>query len=194
MVASVDATALRWGWISSRRAGMPLMPPWRGLRAGGNASAGRESGRWWFMLIRSKNGNTTAIDFREMAPPKRPAICSLMIRVTRTAKNPHFASGFWYARYGSRFLAGVDKYGTMPLNKVVQPAFKLARMVLSLMTRWLTISKPTVAKFAESRKQQGYLLERGRAAEKGDKLVQANLAKSLEMIAENGRTNSTKAQ
>ncbi|MGU0172005.1 hypothetical protein ACVXG8_14965 [Escherichia coli] len=29
MVASVDATATRRGWIFSRRAGMPLMPPWR---------------------------------------------------------------------------------------------------------------------------------------------------------------------
>lgn len=29
MVASVDATATQVGWISSRRAGMPLMLPWR---------------------------------------------------------------------------------------------------------------------------------------------------------------------
>ncbi len=82
----------------------------------------------------------------------------------------------------------------MPLNKVVQPAFKLARDVLSLTTRWLTISKPTAVKCCEPRKQQSYLLERGRTAEKGHKLVQANLAKSLEMIAENGPMNSTKAR
>ncbi|HDP7475364.1 TPA: hypothetical protein P6508_002145 [Escherichia coli] len=29
MVASVDATATQVGWISSRRAGMPLMLPWQ---------------------------------------------------------------------------------------------------------------------------------------------------------------------
>ncbi len=74
----------------------------------------------------------------------------------------------------------------MPLNKVVQPAFKLARDGFIVTTRWLTISKPTVAKCCRITKQQGYLLERGRAAEKGRQAGQANLAKSLEMIAENG--------
>ncbi|MGU0161686.1 gamma-glutamyltransferase [Escherichia coli] len=75
-----------------------------------------------FMLIRSKNGNTTAIDFREMAPAKATAICSWMIRATRTAKKSltwHLASGTPGTVAG--FSLALDQSGTMPLNKVVQP-------------------------------------------------------------------------
>jgi gamma-glutamyltranspeptidase len=47
------------------------------------------------MMLRTKDGKTTAIDFREMAPEQATRICSLTIRATRTAKNRslHLASG-----------------------------------------------------------------------------------------------------
>lgn len=107
MVASVDATATQVGVDILKEGGnavdaavavgyaLAVTHPQAGNLGGGG-----------FMLIRSKNGNTTAIDFREIAPPKRPAICSSMIRATRTAKITHFASGFRHTGYGSRFLAG----------------------------------------------------------------------------------------
>lgn len=99
------------------------------------------------MLIRSKNGNTTAIDFREMAPAKATRDMFLDDQGNPDSKKSltsHLASGTPGTVAG--FSLALEKYGTMPLNKVVQPAFKLARDGLSLMTRWLTISKPTVAK------------------------------------------------
>lgn len=107
MVASVDATATQVGVDILKEGGnavdaavavgyaLAVTHPQAGNLGGGG-----------FMLIRSKNGNTTAIDFREMAPAKATAICSLMIRATRTAKITHFASGFRHARYGSGFLVG----------------------------------------------------------------------------------------
>lgn len=88
MVASVDVTATQVGVDILKEGGnavdaavavgyaLAVTHPQAGNLGGGG-----------FMLIRSKNGNTTAIDFREMTPPKRPAICSSMIRATRTAKN-----------------------------------------------------------------------------------------------------------
>lgn len=50
-----------------------------------------------------------------------------MIRATRQQKSltSHLASGTPGTVAG--FSLALDKYGTMPLNKVVQPAFKLAR-------------------------------------------------------------------
>ncbi|MGU0160324.1 gamma-glutamyltransferase [Escherichia coli] len=147
------------------------------------------------MLIRSKNGNTTAIDFREMAPAKATAICSWMIRATRTAKKSltsHLASGTPGTVAG--FSLALDKYGTMPLNEVVPPRLNWHAMVLSLTTRWLTISKPTVAKCCRITKTVKLSSGRSEPLKKGDTLVQADTAKSLEMIAETARTNSIKAR
>lgn len=81
-----------------------------------------------FMLIRSKNGNTTAIDFREMAPAKATRDMFLDDQGNPDSKKSltsHLASGTPGTVAG--FSLALDKYGTMPLNKVVQPAFKLAR-------------------------------------------------------------------
>ncbi|MGU0057354.1 hypothetical protein ACVXG7_26920 [Enterobacter hormaechei] len=41
-----------------------------------------------FMMLRTKDGKTMAIDFRDGAEPGPPAICSSTIRVIRTVKNP----------------------------------------------------------------------------------------------------------
>ncbi len=106
MVASVDATATQVGVDISRRAGMPLMPPWRWATRWRYASAGRESGRWWFYADPLEKGNTTAIDFREMAPAKATRDISSMIRATRTAKNHSLRIWLRHTGYGSRFLAG----------------------------------------------------------------------------------------
>lgn len=59
-----------------------------------------------FMLIRSKNGNTTAIDFREMAPAKATRDMFLDDQGNPDSKITHFASGFRHTRYGSGFLVG----------------------------------------------------------------------------------------
>lgn len=48
MVASVDATATQVGVDILKEGGNALMLRGGGLRAGGNASAGGESGRRWF--------------------------------------------------------------------------------------------------------------------------------------------------
>ena len=88
MVASVDATATQVGVDILKEGGnavdaavavgyaLAVTHPQAGNLGGGG-----------LMLIRSKNGNTTSIDSAKWHPPKRPAICSSMIRATRTAKN-----------------------------------------------------------------------------------------------------------
>ena len=154
MVASVDATATQVGVDILKEGGnavdaavavgyaLAVTHPQAGNLGGGG-----------FMLIRSKNGNTTAIDFREMAPAKATRDMFLDDQGNPDSKKSltsHLASGTPGTVAG--FSLALDKYGTMPLNKVVQPAFKLAR--------------------------DGFIVN--------DALVQANLAKSLEMIAENG--------
>ncbi|ENG0843672.1 gamma-glutamyltransferase [Escherichia coli] len=183
MVASVDATATQ--------AGVDI------LKEGGNAvdaavavgyalavthpQAGNLGGGG-FMLIRSKNGNTTAIDFREMAPAKATRDMFLDDQGNPDSKKSltsHLASGTPGTVAG--FSLALDKYGTMPLNKVVQPAFKLARdgfIVNDALADDLKTYGSEVLPNHENSKAIFW--------KKGDTLVQANLAKSLEMIAENG--------
>lgn len=107
MVASVDATATQVGVDILKEGGnavdaavavgyaLAVTHPQAGNLGGGG-----------FMLIRSKNGNTTAIDFREMAPAKATRDMFLDDQGNRTAKITHFASGFRHTRYGSGFLVG----------------------------------------------------------------------------------------
>ncbi len=141
-----------------------------------------------FMLIRSKNGNTTAIDFREMAPAKATRDMFLDDQGNPDSKKSltsHLASGTPGTVAG--FSLALDKYGTMPLNKVVQPAFKLARdgfIVNDALADDLKTYGSEVLPNHENSK--AIFWKEGEPLKKGDTLVQANLAKSLEMIAENG--------
>ncbi len=45
---------------------------------------------------------------------------------TRTVKITDFASGLRHAGSVAGFSLALEKYGTMPLNKVIRPAIKLA--------------------------------------------------------------------
>ncbi|HHU8171284.1 TPA: gamma-glutamyltransferase [Escherichia coli] len=187
MVASVDVTATQVGVDILKEGGnavdaavavgyaLAVTHPQAGNLGGGG-----------FMLIRSKNGNTTAIDFREMAPAKATRDMFLddqgnpdsTLTSHLASGTPGTVAGFWLA---------LDKYGTMPLNKVVQPAFKLARdgfIVNDALADDLKTYGSEVLPNHENSK--AIFWKEGEPLKKGDKLVQANLAKSLEMIAENG--------
>ncbi len=189
MVASVDATATQVGVDILKEGGnavdaavavgyaLAVTHPQAGNLGGGG-----------FMLIRSKNGNTTAIDFREMAPAKATRDMFLDDQGNTDSKKSltsHLASGTPGTVAG--FSLALDKYGTMPLNKVVQPAFKLARdgfIVNDALADDLKTYGSEVLPNHENSK--AIFWKEGEPLKKGDTLVQANLAKSLEMIAENG--------
>ncbi|EFP7925214.1 gamma-glutamyltransferase [Shigella flexneri] len=189
MVASVDATATQVGVDILKEGGnavdaavavgyaLAVTHPQAGNLGGGG-----------FMLIRSKNGNTTAIDFREMAPAKATRDMFLDDQGNPDSKKSltsHLASGTPGTVAG--FSLVLDKYGTMPLNKVVQPAFKLARdgfIVNDALADDLKTYGSEVLPNHENSK--AIFWKEGEPLKKGDTLVQANLAKSLEMIAENG--------
>ena len=189
IVASVDATATQVGVDILKEGGnavdaavavgyaLAVTHPQAGNLGGGG-----------FMLIRSKNGNTTAIDFREMAPAKATRDMFLDDQGNPDSKKSltsHLASGTPGTVAG--FSLALDKYGTMPLNKVVQPAFKLARdgfIVNDALADNLKTYGSEVLPNHENSK--AIFWKEGEPLKKGDTLVQANLAKSLEMIAENG--------
>ena len=129
MVASVDATATRVGVEILRQGGnavdaavavgyaLAVTHPQAGNIGGGG-----------FMMLRTKDGKTTAIDFREMAPEQATRDMFLDDQGNPDSKKSltsHLASGTPGTVAG--FSLALEKYGTMPLNKVIHPAIKLAK-------------------------------------------------------------------
>lgn len=111
MVASVDATATQVGVDILKEGGnavdaavavgyaLAVTHPQAGNLGGGG-----------FMLIRTKDGNTTSIDFREMAPAK--ATRDMFLDDSGQPgqqKITHFASGLRYAGHGRGLLAGAGE-------------------------------------------------------------------------------------
>jgi gamma-glutamyltranspeptidase/glutathione hydrolase len=139
------------------------------------------------MMLRTKDGKTTAIDFREMAPQ---ATRDMFLDDqgnpdSKKSLTSHLASGTPGTVAG--FSLALEKYGTMPLNKVVQPAIKLARegfVVNDALADDLKTYGSEVIPNHENSK--AIFWKDGEPLKKGDKLVQKNLAKSLELIAEHG--------
>lgn len=190
MVATVDALATQVGVDILKQGGnavdaavavgyaLAVTHPQAGNLGGGG-----------FMLLRTKDGKTTAIDFREMAPEKASRDMFLDGQGNADSKKSltsPLASGTPGTVAG--FSLALEKYGTMPLNKVIQPAFKLARdgyiVNEALADDLKQYGSEVLPSHENSRaifwKKDGNLLQ------KGDRLIQANLAKSLELIAENG--------
>ncbi|WP_034460492.1 gamma-glutamyltransferase [Buttiauxella noackiae] len=142
-----------------------------------------------FMMLRTKDGKTTAIDFREMAPEKATRDMFLDAQGNADSKKSltsHLASGTPGTVAG--FAMALEKYGTLPLNKVIQPAIKLAHdgfTVNDALAEDLKVYGAEVLPNHPNSKAIFWKAD-GNPLQKGDKLVQTNLAKSLEMIAEIG--------
>ncbi|WP_279049581.1 gamma-glutamyltransferase [Cedecea davisae] len=142
-----------------------------------------------FMMLRMKDGKTVAIDFRETAPEKASRDMFLDDKGNADSKKSlisHLASGTPGTVAG--FSLALEKYGTMPLNKVVQPAIKLARDGITVNDALADDLKQYGAEVIPNHENSKAIFWKadGQPLQKGDKLVQANLAKSLEMIAEQG--------
>lgn len=189
MVASVDAMATQAGVDILRQGGnavdaavavgyaLAVTHPQAGNLGGGG-----------FMMLRTKEGKTVAIDFREMAPEQATRDMFLDGEGNPDAKKSltsHLASGTPGTVAG--FSLALEKYGTLPLNKVIQPAIKLAQdgfIINSALADDLkTYGSEVLPHHANSK---AIFWKDGEPLKQGEKLVQTNLAKSLTLIAQNG--------
>jgi gamma-glutamyltranspeptidase/glutathione hydrolase len=190
MVASVDSLATRVGVDILKQGGnavdaavavgfaLAVTHPQAGNLGGGG-----------FMLLRTKDGKTTAIDFREMAPEKASRDMFLDAQGNADSKKSltsHLASGTPGTVAG--FALALEKYGTLPLNKVMQPAIKLARDGFTVNDALADDLQQYGAEVLPEHENSRAIFWKadGNPLQKGDRLVQVNLAKSLEMIAEQG--------
>ena len=189
MVASVDAMATQVGVDILRQGGnavdaavavgyaLAVTHPQAGNLGGGG-----------FMMLRTKEGKTVAIDFREIAPEQATRDMFLDGEGNPDAKKSltsHLASGTPGTVAG--FSLALEKYGTLPLNKVIQPAIKLAQdgfIINSALADDLkTYGSEVLPHHANSK---AIFWKDGEPLKQGEKLVQTNLANSLTLIAQNG--------
>lgn len=189
MVASVDAMATQVGVDILKQGGnavdaavavgyaLAVTHPQAGNLGGGG-----------FMLLRTKDGATTAIDFREMAPAGATRDMFLDEQGNPDSKKSltsPLASGTPGTVAG--LSLALEKYGSLPLNSVVRPAIKLAQegfIVNDALANDLKTYGSEVLPHHENSK--AIFWKDGEPLKKGDKLVQQDLANSLTMIAENG--------
>ena len=144
-----------------------------------------------FMLMRFKDGRTTAIDYREMAP----AASSRNIFIDEKGE---LIKGDGSSTVGYRAPgvpgtpAGLDlafqKYGSKKLSwaELVEPAKKIAQNGYVLTARLANLFKSykeTLSKYPDSRR---IFLNDGKFYEEGDTFKQPDLAKTLARIQKNG--------
>ncbi|KTR88970.1 gamma-glutamyltransferase [Pantoea dispersa] len=190
MVASVDAMATRVGVDILKQGGnavdaaiavgfaLAVTHPQAGNLGGGG-----------FMLLRTAAGRTTAIDFREMAPARASRDMFLDKQGNADSKlslTSHLASGTPGTVAG--FALAAQKYGTLPLSTLLAPALKLARDGIivndALADDLATYGKENLINHDNSRAI--FYKADGQPYQKGDRLVQKNLAHSLQLIAQQG--------
>ena len=139
-----------------------------------------------FMNIYMADGRAAAIDYREVAPlaaTRDMYVDPATGKLTNKSIVGHLASGVPGAVAG--MTDALAKYGTMPLAKVMAPAIRMARegfIVDSALYRSLNGNKRTLTLFAG--KDLFYL--GGEAPKPGSRLVQAELAHTLDLIAARG--------
>ncbi|MDQ2747419.1 MAG: gamma-glutamyltransferase [Acidobacteriota bacterium] len=144
-----------------------------------------------FMLIRFKDGRTTAIDYREMAP-------ALATRNIFIDKEGELIKGEGSSTVGYRAAgvpgtpAGLDlafqKYGSKKLSwaELIAPAQKLAANGYVLTARLANLFqayKETLGKYPDSNR---IFLNGGKFYQEGDTFKQPDLAKTLDRIGKNG--------
>ncbi len=139
-----------------------------------------------FMLVRLADGAEAFIDYREAAPGGAGSGMYLDANgevIPDLSTVGHRAAGVPGTVAGLRFAH--EAYGTMPWDRLLTPAIALARdgfCVPPSLERSLTKAKTLLSRFEESRR---IFITPG--LRRGDRMVQSDLARTLERIAADWR-------
>ena len=150
-------------------------------------NAGNIGGGGFMVLHDAKTGEDFAIDFREVAPLKAHKDLYLDEKgnvVDGKSLFTHFAVGVPGTVAGMEYA--LKKWGTMPLEKVIQPAIKLAEkgfIVSDTLADTLKIEKDNLGKWESTK---AIFFKDGEPLASGDRLIQKDLAHSLKLIAKQG--------
>lgn len=143
-------------------------------------------GGGFMILYLAKEKKITTINFREKAPIK--AAPDMFIREGETDKTLKTHHGLAVAVPGA--LAGWDyalkKYGSMPLNEVIQPAIRAAETGYVVSETFSRINKDQYENLLLTAGEDSCYLNKGFPYEPGDKFKNPELAATLKIIASQG--------
>ncbi|WP_310571570.1 gamma-glutamyltransferase [Gemmatimonas sp.] len=138
-----------------------------------------------YSIVHMADGRTAAIDYREVAPlaATRNMYLDANGKVTDRSIEGHLASGVPGAVAGLSML--LETFGTMSLSRVMQPAIALAREGFVIDTA-LAGSMSRAATTVSRNSPVTPYFPNGKALPAGARLVQPDLARTLQAIADNG--------
>lgn len=140
-----------------------------------------------FMVYRSAKGETNTLDFREKAPSAASQNMYLDASgnvIKGMSLSTHQASGVPGSVDG--MVEANKKYGKLKWAELVQPAINLARNGFRLTKRFADALNRSQNSFKTANPGKNYLLTTTPYKE-GDLLIQEDLAKTLELIRDQGR-------
>ena len=140
-----------------------------------------------FMVVHLATGKNLFLDFREKAPLKAGPT---MYQDAKGNVIPGKSTGTYLGVGVPGTVMGMDtaleKYGTMPLSKVIAPAIRLARDGFVLQQGDINILNERVKTFAKYPNVAAIFLDHGKPYVAGERLVQPQLAHTLELISQGG--------
>ncbi|HEY4316232.1 MAG TPA: gamma-glutamyltransferase [Herbaspirillum sp.] len=150
-------------------------------------NAGNLGGGGFMLIHDAKSGKDVALDFREIAPLAATRDMFLDAQgnpVPGGSTYSHLAVGVPGTVAGMSLA--LKKYGTMPLSEVIAPAIRLARggfTISDTLGEALAGERDHMGQWASSR---AIFFKDGRPLKSGEKLVQTDLAHSMQLIGREG--------
>lgn len=150
--------------------------------------AGNLGGGGFMMIHLAKENKNIALDYREMAPAAASRDMFLDDKGNvdnQKARFSHLSSGVPGTVAG--MLYALDKYGTMNVEQVIAPALELAEaglIVSENFSKALKSASQRMKKTESTRKT--FYADHGNSPLTGDNFKQADLAKTLKIISQQG--------
>ena len=140
-----------------------------------------------FMTIHLRDGRNLFLNFREKAPLKAtPTMFQDADGNVVEGRSTDSYLGVGVPGTVMGFDTALKAYGTMSLKQVIAPAIKLAREGYILKQGDVDSLEPHTGDFARHANVAAIFLNHGKPFKVGERLVQKDLANTLEMIADKG--------
>ncbi|WP_436286634.1 gamma-glutamyltransferase [Solimonas terrae] len=140
-----------------------------------------------FMLIHLADGQDVFLDFREKAPGKAtPTMFQDDNGTVVSGRSTMTWLGVGVPGTVMGLEAARTKYGSLSRSQLMQPAIDLARKGYVLQQGDINILGSRTADFAKSPNVAAIFLKQGQALQVGERLVQPQLAHTLELIEKSG--------